>query len=126
MSIRSRRPNSGLASAINNAISRVGPQLAGAVIFVAITATFYAGLAARVPGSTRLARSAERGLAAEPACPSVPPDIAGAAHEAIDRAYHLAMFVAAGLLFGAAVNAVGIQIPGPSRKRRRSGSAAEA
>ncbi|MDQ6749014.1 MAG: MFS transporter, partial [Candidatus Dormibacteraeota bacterium] len=42
--------NSGLASAINNAISRVGPQLAGAAIFVAITGSFYSGLAARVTG----------------------------------------------------------------------------
>ena len=40
--------NSGVASAINNAISRVGPQLAGALIFVFLTANFYAlpGLAA--------------------------------------------------------------------------------
>ncbi|HEY8757337.1 MAG TPA: MFS transporter, partial [Candidatus Limnocylindria bacterium] len=41
--------NSGVASAINNAISRVGPQLAGAVIFIAITTSFYAGLHQRVP-----------------------------------------------------------------------------
>src|SRR5206468_2921421 len=41
--------SAGVASAVNNAISRVGPQLAGALIFVAITASFYAGLAARVP-----------------------------------------------------------------------------
>ncbi len=34
---------SGVASAINNAISRVGPQLAGALIFVAIAASFYTG-----------------------------------------------------------------------------------
>jgi len=32
----------GLASAINNAISRVGPQLAGALIFIVVTASFYA------------------------------------------------------------------------------------
>src|SRR5207253_4537678 len=43
--------NSGVASAVNNAISRVGPQLAGAVIFVAITASFYSGMAARIPGT---------------------------------------------------------------------------
>src|SRR5438046_8861740 len=43
--------NSGVASAVNNAISRVGPQLAGAVIFVAITASFYSGMAARLPGT---------------------------------------------------------------------------
>src|SRR5207237_3477446 len=41
--------NSGVASAINNAISRVGPQLAGAVIFIAITTSFYAGLHDRAP-----------------------------------------------------------------------------
>ena len=40
----------GLASAINNAISRVGPQLAGAVIFIIITASFYATLSTLVPG----------------------------------------------------------------------------
>ncbi|HEX2068797.1 MAG TPA: MFS transporter, partial [Actinomycetota bacterium] len=42
--------NSGVASAINNAISRVGPQLAGALIFVAIAGSFYGSLADRVPG----------------------------------------------------------------------------
>src|SRR5207248_3384959 len=42
--------NSGLASAINNAISRVGPQLAGAAIFIFITISFYDGMASRKPG----------------------------------------------------------------------------
>jgi len=40
----------GLASAINNAISRVGPQLAGALIFIVVTASFYATLGSLVPG----------------------------------------------------------------------------
>src|ERR1035437_3207735 len=40
----------GLGSAVNNAISRVGPQLAGALIFVAITGAFYADLSNRAPG----------------------------------------------------------------------------
>ena len=35
---------SGLGSAINNAISRVGQPLLGAIIFIAISATFYATL----------------------------------------------------------------------------------
>jgi EmrB/QacA subfamily drug resistance transporter len=102
---------SGLASAINNAISRVGPQLAGALIFIAITATFYAGLAARVPGLNPSAPELRREVSPlNPPAPNVPPDIAQAAHEASTDAYHLAMLVAAGLLFvGAAVNAVGIQ-----------------
>src|SRR5204862_1350269 len=42
--------NSGVGSAINNAISRVGPQLAGALIFVFLTATFYASLAGKLTG----------------------------------------------------------------------------
>ena len=42
--------NSGIASAINNAISRIGPQLAGAVIFVALTAAFYGSVANNAPG----------------------------------------------------------------------------
>src|SRR5438132_9059547 len=42
--------NSGVASAVNNAISRVGPQLAGAVIFIFITASFYGELAGRLAG----------------------------------------------------------------------------
>ncbi len=40
----------GLGSAINNAISRVGQPLIGAIVFIAITASFYNGLADRVPG----------------------------------------------------------------------------
>jgi len=39
--------NAGLGSAINNAISRVGPQLAGALVFVFITASFYSYIATR-------------------------------------------------------------------------------
>ena len=41
---------SGLGSAINNAISRVGQPLLGALIFVAISATFYANLGSLIPG----------------------------------------------------------------------------
>ncbi|MEO7664443.1 MAG: MFS transporter, partial [Candidatus Limnocylindrales bacterium] len=40
----------GLASAINNALSRVGQPLASAVIFILITDRFYATLANSVPG----------------------------------------------------------------------------
>ncbi|HYH93321.1 MAG TPA: MFS transporter [Candidatus Saccharimonadales bacterium] len=41
---------SGLGSAINNAISRVGQPLLGAIIFIAVSATFYASLGAAIPG----------------------------------------------------------------------------
>ena len=41
---------SGLGSAINNSISRVGQPLLGALIFIAISATFYAALGTYAPG----------------------------------------------------------------------------
>jgi EmrB/QacA subfamily drug resistance transporter len=107
--------NAGVASAVNNAMSRVGPQLAGAIIFVAITASFYAGLHARVPSidvndpHTRLTISP---LNVETPPPSpAPEDLAriAAEREASTDAFHLAMLVAAALLAaGAATNAVGI------------------
>jgi len=100
----------GLASAINNAISRVGPQLAGALIFVIVTASFYSSLAARVPGLD--VSSAEVRAAIPPLNrpePSVPREIVTAAREASTEAFHLAMLTAAGLLVaGAAANGLWI------------------
>ena len=107
--------NAGVASAVNNAISRVGPQLAGAVIFVAITASFYAGLQARVPSidvndpDVRRRISPLNVVAAPSPAPS---DVAGlirAEREASTDAFHLAALIAAVLLAaGAVTNAVGI------------------
>jgi EmrB/QacA subfamily drug resistance transporter len=107
--------HAGVASAVNNAISRVGPQLAGALIFVAITASFYAGLHARMPTidvddpSVRLRISPLNVVAA---ASSAPPEVAGlpqAEREASTDAFHLAMLIAAALLAaGAVTNAVGI------------------
>ena len=100
----------GVASAINNAISRVGPQLAGALIFVVVTASFYSALAARVPGldvNSPAVRAALPPLN-QPAA-EVPPDQVAAARIASTEAFHLAMignFVL--LMLGAATNAVGI------------------
>jgi len=111
--------NSGLASAINNAISRVGPQLAGAVVFVAITASFYGGLASRLPGTNGGAPQV-RAQVAPLNRPAPGATLGGAsgdrlvrvARDASTDAYHLAMFVGAGLLFaGALVNAIGIRNP---------------
>jgi EmrB/QacA subfamily drug resistance transporter len=100
----------GLASAINNAISRVGPQLAGALIFVVVTMSFYGLLAQRQP-QLDLADPAIR--AAIP--PLARPDLQLTTQESVavaiasTEAFHLAMLAAAGLLMGgAAVNAVGI------------------
>jgi EmrB/QacA subfamily drug resistance transporter len=100
--------NSGVASAINNAISRVGPQLAGAVIFIAITTSFYAGLHERAPQldpNDPEIRKTYSPLNVVTASPS-----AQAQREASTDAFHLAMFIAALLLAaGAATNALGIQ-----------------
>ncbi|MDQ3881429.1 MAG: MFS transporter [Chloroflexota bacterium] len=108
--------HAGLASAINNAISRVGPLIAGAVIFVAITGAFYAGLAARVPG---LDPNAADVRATIPPLnrpdPRVPAGQIAAARDASTDAFRLAMAVAAGLcLLGGAVNAVGIRNDQPT------------
>jgi EmrB/QacA subfamily drug resistance transporter len=103
--------NSGLASAINNAISRIGPQLAGAVVFIAITASFYQGLQQRVPSldmSSPAVRQQLSPLNAPP--PTVSRRVAQAAREASTDAFHLAILVTVGLLIcGALVNGIGIE-----------------
>ena len=116
--------NSGVASAINNAISRVGPQLAGALIFVAIASSFYSGLAARVSGLDVASEKVRSQIA-----PLNRPDPADRFHlrgdgtvsggqltrpakEASTHSFHVAMVIGAVLLFaGAAINAVGIRNP---------------
>lgn len=104
----------GLGSAINNAISRVGAPLISAVLFIAITASFYPLLAERVPDLTaEEARAAEiQPLASVP--DGTDPALERAAREASTDAFHLAMLVGALLLIaGAAINAVGIRNPSP-------------
>ena len=100
--------NSGVASAINNAISRVGPQLAGAVIFVAITASFYSGMAARVPGTDTSDPAFRHDYPPMTVRRTDDPRALAARDQSTD-AFHLAMYVGAALLIaGALVNAVGI------------------
>jgi hypothetical protein len=103
--------NSGLASAINNAISRVGPQLALALIFVGISATFYVGLASRLPSVDPSSPELRDAISPfNPPPPGTTAALAAAAREASTDAFHLAMLVAAGLLIlGAVVNFVGIR-----------------
>jgi hypothetical protein len=107
--------NAGVGSAVNNAISRVGSPLIGALIFVAVTATFYSALQTRVPNidvddpQTRL-RISPLNVERPSASPS-PEDVVriSAEREASTEAFHLAMFIAAGLLAaGAITNAVGV------------------
>jgi EmrB/QacA subfamily drug resistance transporter len=103
--------NSGIASAINNAISRVGPLLAGAVIFVAVTGAFYGGMQSRVPSMNVDDPAVRRDISPlnQPA-DTVSRAQARAANESSTDAFHLAMLIAALLCAaGAAVNGVGIR-----------------
>jgi EmrB/QacA subfamily drug resistance transporter len=105
--------NAGLGSAINNAVSRVGQPLVGAALFIAITATFYPSLAARLPGVDVDAPAVRQRVQPLTSVPDeVDRALATAAKEASTDAFHLAMLVSAGLcLTGAAVNAIGIRNP---------------
>ena len=99
--------NSGLGSAINNAISRVGPQLAGALIFVFLTASFYAYLAPRLAGIDIFSESFRANVS--PLNTPADPRLAGVVRDASTASFHLAMLIGAALLLaGAVVNAVGI------------------
>jgi EmrB/QacA subfamily drug resistance transporter len=105
--------NSGLASAINNAISRIGPQLAGAAIFVAITSGFYASLTQHAPGldaNNPTVRQTVSPLNRPP--DGLPQSEAQAVRVASTDAYHLAMLVGTGMLLaGALVSGIGIRNP---------------
>jgi EmrB/QacA subfamily drug resistance transporter len=107
--------NSGLASAINNALSRIGPLLATAVIFIGVSASFYGGLQARLPNT-----QADSAAIHQRFSPLNPPKDATAqetvaARDASTDAFHLAMLIAALLCgAGAVVNALGIQNPAPA------------
>jgi hypothetical protein len=108
--------NAGIGSAINNALSRVGTPLIGAVIFIVVSATFYGGLAARVPGiePTNPAVRAEFPPLNPPK--GGPPETAQAAKEASVDAFRVAELMAAVLLVtGAAANLVGLRGSSPKR-----------
>jgi EmrB/QacA subfamily drug resistance transporter len=103
--------NAGLGSAINNALSRVGQPLLGALIFIAVSATFFASLGSRVPGLDTSSSELRAQVA-----PLNPPKqgtavaVAQASRDASVDAFHLAAIVTAGLLLGGAgVNYVGLR-----------------
>jgi EmrB/QacA subfamily drug resistance transporter len=116
--------HSGVASAFNNAISRVGPQLAGALLFILISSSFYATLASEVPGAETSSSELRRQVAPLNRVPAdTDPEIAAAADEASTTAFRVAMLAAALMCFaGAGVNGVGIQNPSrePDEPQRQS------
>jgi hypothetical protein len=90
---------SGLGSAINNSISRVGQPLLGAIIFIAISASFYGSLAAKAPDLDTT--SADVRVAFQPLNPppgTATPDQVTAVTQASIDAFHLSMIAVAALL----------------------------
>jgi predicted MFS family arabinose efflux permease len=108
------KQHSGVASAVNNAISRVGPQLAGAVIFIAIAGSFYSGMTARIPGlDASSTKFREQVTPFNRPAEGTPSAVVRAARDASTHAFHVAMVLSAGLLVaGAVVSAAGIKDPG--------------
>ena len=101
----------GLASALNNTLSRIGQPLASAAIFILITDRFYGSLASRVPGldpASLELRNAVQPLNAPGL--NVDPAIAEAARPASVEAFGVAILVVAALLLaGALVNWIGLR-----------------
>jgi hypothetical protein len=99
----------GLGSAINNAISRVGQPLIGALVFIAVTGSFYgevAGATGRRPDDPTL-RATVAPL--NPPPKSASPALVEAVKVASVDAFRLALLVSAGLLvLGAAANGIGL------------------
>jgi EmrB/QacA subfamily drug resistance transporter len=104
---------SGVASAINNAISRVGSPLVTALIFVAVVSSFYGAIQERVPGVDTSSPTFRQQVAPlNPPEEGADPEVVRAAREASTDSFHLAVLVAAGLMLaGAVVNALGIRNP---------------
>jgi EmrB/QacA subfamily drug resistance transporter len=94
----------GLGSAINNAVSRVGPQLAGAFIFVLITAAFYSDLS-RTTGTPMTLDIRQQIAPLNRPADTLEPELAHAAKASSVRAFHLAMGACVVLLvLGSVVN----------------------
>jgi EmrB/QacA subfamily drug resistance transporter len=103
--------NSGVASAVNNAISRAGPQLVGALLFIAIGASFASALESQPAAERASAEAAVEEISPLNAPPKGASEgLADAIKDASTSAFHTAMIVSAGLCFaGAVVNGAGIR-----------------
>jgi len=107
--------NAGVASAVNNAISRVGAPLVTALVFMAVVSSFYREIELHHPSIDTSSQEFRRAVSplSSPE-PGENPEIAAFARAASTRAFHLAMIVASGLLWlGAAINGIGIRNPHP-------------
>lgn len=119
--------HSGLASGVNNAVSRTAGLLAIPILGIFVFATFSAGLDARVanldlsPGATRQleAEKVDLGGAGAPdgVSGAAAKKVSAAVDESFVDAFRLAMFVAAGLALASAL-AAGLIIEGKGQAAR--------
>ncbi len=110
--------NAGIGSAFNNAVSRVGQPLVTAVLFIAITATFYGAVSAAIPRLDFDSADVRRDVAPlnQPSA-DLSDEEAVVVRNASADSYRSAMMVNVVLLLtGAAVNAVGIRRRGAPPK----------
>lgn len=103
--------HSGVASAINNAISRIGPQLGGALLFVAATAIFYSAIGDIAPDVDTSRPEVRAEIQPfSPAPEDAGPDVVAAIDTASTDAFRLSALVGAALcLAGGAINGMGIR-----------------
>ncbi len=94
---------SGIGSAVNNSISRVGQPLLGAVIFIPISAVYYASLGAATGIDTADASVRKAFQPLNPPGAAATPAQVAASNQASIEAFHLAMLVCAALLVVGAV-----------------------
>jgi hypothetical protein len=102
---------SGLGSAINNSIARVGQPLLGALIFVAVSGTFYAALASLAPDLDTTSATVRAGFPPlnPPRVDATPEQVRAAARASIE-AFRQAMVVAAALVaIGGAISWFGLR-----------------
>jgi hypothetical protein len=119
--------NAGLASAINNAISRIGQPLLSAVIFVVVSGSFYAAVTLAVP--TFDSTDPEQRALVQPLNPpgaDASPELVAASKEASVDALRLASIVCGALLLGgAATNWYGLRpTPGDDGEPSKAPAAA--
>ena len=103
---------SGVGSAINNSISRVGQPLLGALIFIPVSAAYYASLASATGLDTTDATIRRMFQPLNPPGAGATAAQVAASNEASIAAFQLAMWVCAGLLaVGAFVSWYGLREP---------------
>jgi predicted MFS family arabinose efflux permease len=101
---------SGIGSAINNSIARVGQPLLGALIFIPISAAYYASLGSATGLDTADAGIRRAFQPLNPPAAGATADQVAASNLASIQAFHLAMIVCAVLLvIGAAVSWYGLR-----------------